>query len=343
MAKKKTVATAWLSGCSGCHVALLDLGAELLEFLRQMPLAYSPLADAREFPEVHVALVEGAVASEADREQLLRIREKSTYLVALGTCAMFGGIAGLRNLVTGDDALACTFQDGDQIAGGRPPEAGQVPGLLEKVTPLEAVVAVDLAIPGCPPTSAMIAKALESLLKDELPVWPSRNLCVECDRERRDILIPKQQFLSDSVYAPKELQELVGSAFLLPRRPMHAENVYSSFELPEIDPHLCFLEQGVLCMGPATRQGCRARCLNVNVPCRGCFGPAPTALEQGAKMIDALAAILPAGALMLMEDIVGTGYRYSLAMSEYGPRPQSKVRPATPGAGRSRRKGGRHG
>jgi F420-non-reducing hydrogenase small subunit len=94
-----------------------------------------------------------------------------------------------------------------------------------------------------------------------------------------------------------------------------SDAVYSVMELDEIDPDLCFLEQGVICMGAMTREGCDARCVKANSPCRGCMGPSRLDFEQGAKMVDTLAAVLPAGAISFLDDLIGTGYRFTMPVS----------------------------
>jgi F420-non-reducing hydrogenase small subunit len=98
------------------------------------------------------------------------------------------------------------------------------------------------------------------------------------------------------------------------------------YELEKVEEK-CFLEQDVICMGPATRAGCHGRCMEGNMPCTGCQGILPNALDQGASMISALASILgveteqgttdeEVDALMeKIPDVVGTFYKYTLAAS----------------------------
>lgn len=289
MREKKRVATAWLQGCSGCHISLLDLHEELLGVLEAIDLQASPIMDIKEMPEVDIALVEGAVANSENLERVKEIREKARILVAFGTCASFGGIAGLRNLFYPKEALEEAYVNAASVVERGIPGAPEIPRILPQVHPLNQVVHVDYHIPGCPPLPGVIKDVLVALLNGEEPQLPQRSLCEECGREQKEMLIPKREFVTDSVIA--------------------------LMESTEIDENKCFLEQGVLCMGPATREGCHARCMKGNTPCRGCMGPAPGALEQGAKIINALASILPAGGLMFMEDVVGTGYRYSLPVS----------------------------
>jgi F420-non-reducing hydrogenase small subunit len=311
---KVDVVITGLQGCFGCLVSLIHLWGGNRDLLGQVEIKYSPIQDAKVMPHAKIGIIEGAIGDIDQEETLKEMREKTDILVALGTCATFGGIAGMRNLFHLQDVLDRSYVESESTQAGKMPGPSSLPQMLDCIKPLSAVVEVDQSIPGCPPSDALLKTIMEALQKGEKAAVPTKNLCIECGRKREDILIPKQQFLSDSIYAPLELQELAGSTFLLPRRTAH-DIIYSLFELEEIDENKCFLEQAVLCLGPATAEGCGARCLHANIPCRGCSGPVPNISEQGTKMINALAAILPSGALMFMEDIMGTGYRYSLPIS----------------------------
>jgi len=270
-------------------MALLDLHERLADLLGTLEIGYSPLVDTKEIPEVDIALIEGGIGNE-DNESIAReLREKADKLIGFGSCACFGGLPGLRNLLAVEEVRARAYCE--TITDGAPltQMSTVVPALKSRVLPVSDVVKVDYAIPGCPPCPDLLGDAIVALLNGEEPKMPTKNLCTECHRQQSAMHKPQRQFVTD--------------------------NVYALFELEEISPTQCFLEQGVLCMGPATRAGCHGQCVNANVPCRGCNGPPPEALEQGGKMVDSLATILPAGALMFAEDTVGTGYRFTLPVS----------------------------
>ena len=291
MSEKVSVATTWLQSCSGCHISLLDMHEGLLDVLNLIEIKYSTIVDVKEVPEVDIGIIEGAVANGGNEEILKIFREKAKSIIALGTCACFGGIPGLRNLFKLEDVLQRGYVDTESTVDGKIPAGPEIPQLKEYVKPINQVVDVDYYIPGCPPLPSAIKDALVAIVNGDEPEVKTRNLCEECDRKKEKMLIASRDFVTDSVLSPNELDE--------------------------IDSEICFLEQGVLCMGPATCEGCKTRCLKGNMPCRGCMGPTPDALEQGAKIINALSSILPAGALMFNEDIVGVGYRYSLPVSIY--------------------------
>ncbi len=287
---KKRLATAWLCGCSGCHMSLLDLGPALLELLGRVELvSCPPLVDAKHCPDADLVLVEGGVSTDADREELLALRQRAGTLVALGTCACFGGIPGLRNLHPAASVLRRSFVEAEGTESAGMPAWQDVPLLEPAVKPLAAVVPVDAYVPGCPPPTALLGRALADLLEGRVPQLGGRNLCDECPRKHRVMLTNAYEFV--------------------------AENVSAVFELDEVDPVRCFVEQGVPCLGPATREGCGGACMRANMPCRGCMGPTPRAVEQGSKWLDAVASVLPAGALSLLDDPVGLGYGFALPAS----------------------------
>ncbi len=162
---KVRLATAWLGGCSGCHMSFLDLDEKLIDLAGQVELVYSPIADAKEFPaNVDVTLVECAVAN-VDHLLLAReIRANSRIVVSFGDCAVTGNVTSLRNRLAVDDLLTQVYREGPGRAptGGEPD--GVMPALLPKVLPLHQVIPVDAYVPGCPPDPDRIWAAVTALL-----------------------------------------------------------------------------------------------------------------------------------------------------------------------------------
>ncbi len=165
---KIRLATAWLGGCSGCHMSFLDLDERLIELIAHADLVYSPLADIKEFPEgVDVTLVEGAVANVDHLALAQKIRARSRIVVSFGDCAVTGNVTSLRNRLAVDDLLTQVYKEGP----GKVPRGGEadhiLPALLPKVLPLHQVIAVDAYIPGCPPDPDRIWMAVQALLNGE--------------------------------------------------------------------------------------------------------------------------------------------------------------------------------
>ncbi len=172
MSRKKQskirLATAWLGGCSGCHMSFLDLDERLLDLAEAADLVYSPIADVKIFPDnVDVTLVEGAVANVDHLELAQQIRERSKIVVSFGDCAVTGNVTSLRNRLQVDDLLNEVYKEGP---GGVPRglEADKVmPALIPRVLPLHQVIPVEAYIPGCPPDPDRIWAAVSDLLHDQ--------------------------------------------------------------------------------------------------------------------------------------------------------------------------------
>ncbi|NTU70612.1 MAG: hypothetical protein HGB10_02125 [Coriobacteriia bacterium] len=281
---KPTLATVSLGGCEGCHVALLDAHEGLLDILGMADLVHSPFNGTETIPDrVDVVMVEGAVTTEEDLRRLRACRAAAGTLVAIGSCAVLGGIGGLRNL--------SPLSQVTHVAFGDTTKSPLLPRLLPNVHAVTDYVAVDISVAGCAPETELVVAALVAAITGQPHELPRRNLCDECHRTKNTLLMHSREFVSDAVYA--------------------------LMELDHIDEDSCLLEQGLMCMGPMTREGCGAKCTAMNVPCRGCSGPSRLDFESGGKAVDALAAILPAGALMYLEDLIGTGYRFTMPVSVF--------------------------
>ncbi len=287
MTKKIKVAYAILTSCTGCKISFLDMHEKILGALDKIDLVYSQMImDYREVPDdVDLLFIEGSVSTDEDLEQALELRKKVKYVVSTGACACFGGIPGMRNFYSVDEILEETYPVGD----GEPTFTGPNE-LMSKVKSLPSVIKIDFNLPGCPPLPENFLSVIENYPNFDRIKLPTKTLCAECSLKKVKLLSPIREFTSLKINNP--------------------------YELGEEDDDLCFLERGVLCMEIATRSGCGGRCVNVNVPCRGCFGPPPQegSEDQGAGVISAISSILPTGRLLAKEDMLGLVYRFSLSV-----------------------------
>jgi len=151
--KPVRLATVWLSGCSGCHMSLLNMHLELLEILARCDLVYSPLMDSKEYPQgVDIALVEGAVANGDNREMARIIRQRTGVVISLGDCAVNGNVSALRN----PGGLAMALERSYRETCWEP----ELNRLEARVLPLHQVIRVDAFIPGCPPAPSLIRQEI---------------------------------------------------------------------------------------------------------------------------------------------------------------------------------------
>jgi len=171
---KPRFATAWLGGCSGCHMSFLDLDERLIDLAALVDVCYTPIADVKEFPEVDIALVEGAVANQDHLRDIRLIRERSKVLIALGDCAVTGNVTAMRNLFSLDDVLSRAYRENSAVIAGVPTGNDIVPQLLDRVLRLQDVVRVDHFLPGCPPSADAIHAFLVDLLEGRTPATEGR-------------------------------------------------------------------------------------------------------------------------------------------------------------------------
>lgn len=322
MSEKSKLALYWASSCGGCEIAVVDLHKNLLEVDAYFDFVFCPclldtkVTDVTAMPAgaIDVTLFNGAIRTGENEHMAKLLREKSEILVAYGSCSMHGSIPALSNLHSREDHLITNYLQNETIDNAaqtipqtRTPVAEgclELPAFYERVKTLSDVVEVDYFLPGCPPESRQIWNVIELLIQGK-PLPPRKSVlgagpstvCHECRRKKEDKRIAK---------------------------------FHRSYEI-QPDAESCLLEQGIVCLGISTREGCGALCPAVNMPCSGCYGPAEGVLDQGAKMASSLGSTLDIGAYAglreaevaaqadrIVENIpdpAGTFYRYSMGSS----------------------------
>ncbi|MDJ0872726.1 MAG: NADP oxidoreductase [Gammaproteobacteria bacterium] len=164
MSEKAKVATASLAGCFGCHMSLLDIDERLLDLIQVVEFDRMPLTDIKRVGRCDVGIIEGGVANAENVEVLRDFREHCKVLVAMGACAINGGIPAMRNQFELADCLTEAYVDGVGVDNPMIPNDPEIPLLLNKVHPIHEVVNVDYFLPGCPPAADAIWTFLNELL-----------------------------------------------------------------------------------------------------------------------------------------------------------------------------------
>ena len=314
---KPKVALYWCASCGGCEETIVDLEDKILDLTSKIDIVLWPVAldfkykdiEAMEDKSIDVSFINGAIRTEEQEEISKLLRQKSKMVIAFGACASIGGIPALANLTNKDKIFETSYHKSPTVENPDKTEPKTettvdnykltIPEFYDTVYKLDDIIDVEYYIPGCPPTPELFLNAVDKILGGNLPdkgsiLSPNIALCHSCSRNETK---PNKVMISEL----KRVSEV------------------------KIDPEKCFLAQGVLCMGPATRDGCGASCIDGNMPCTGCFGPTDSCKDQGAKMIATLGGIIDGETdeeidkiLDGIVDPAGTFYRYAMSSSLLG-------------------------
>ena len=165
MAKPK-IATTSLAGCFGCHMSVLDIDERILKLAELVDFDKSPINDLKRFSgDCEVGLIEGGCCNHENVEVLRAFRRRCKVLVAVGECALMGGLPAMRNGVPLAECLQEAYVNGPTVVDGYVPADPELPLLLDKVYPCSEVVKIDYYLPGCPPSADLIWETLVALLE----------------------------------------------------------------------------------------------------------------------------------------------------------------------------------
>ena len=172
----------------------------------------------------------------------------------------------------------------------------EIPSFYRRVYKLADIVDVDYFVPGCPPAPNQV--------KD----------VILCGRQRGSA--------AQKIRGGRLRQGSVRRLQAHERRERKPNTSIALSKLSRI-PSECLMEQGILCMGAATRSGCGVRCPNSDQGCRGCYGPLAEVVDQGTKFLSAIASIIDSKdpseieeILSSLPDFVGYAYRFGMPASK---------------------------
>ena len=286
--------------CGGCDVALASVGEGLLELLKYYEIVYWPtvidrkLSELEDIDVIDVLVYMGGISTEHELENAKRLSAKSRIRIAFGTCSVYGGIPGLNALYTPLEVES--FVKAQSTANLQLKRLG-LPEVVEYLAYTD-VVEPEILAPGCPPTEKVLDQLIEALI----------------DYAKNGVLLGKHLLLGD----PESLCKSC------PRKPKDVSKIVmpSVRRLYEVrlDEAGCFLEHGVLCMGPATRAVCNHSCIANNFPCYGCGGPVEAYSDAGLAilMVDKEKSLMEAGLARELDrvaDPIGSFYKYTLLKS----------------------------
>ncbi len=313
MAKPK-VAIYWCASCGGCEEAVVDLAEDILKVVDAVDIILWPVAldfkykDIEAMPDksIAVSFINGAIRTEEQERIAKLLRQKSNMVIAFGACAHLGGIPGLANVSNKKEIFETAYFDTPSTVNPKrvfpqtrtkiPTGELTLPEFYDTVKTLDQTIDVDYYLPGCAPPPDLIMKGVTAILEGKLPpkgsvIASEKALCETCKRNKTK---PEKMMIKSI----KRIHEVIA------------------------DPEKCFLAEGIICLGPATRGGCGERCINANIGCRGCFGPTKEVTDMGAKFLSALASIIDADTEEEIKkvtdaiiDPIGLFYMYGLPSS----------------------------
>lgn len=164
MANKIRVATTSLAGCFGCHMSFLDMDERIVQLAEVVEFDRSPLTDIENCTNCDIGLIEGGVCNSENVHVLREFRKNCKILVAVGACAINGGLPAMRNFIPLEECLSESYLDGIGIENGQIPSDPELPLLLDKVRPIHEIVKIDYFLPGCPPSADVFWKFLTDLI-----------------------------------------------------------------------------------------------------------------------------------------------------------------------------------